>query len=132
MQPFEYPSVRSWSKEINGTHTGGRKTYFLIRGRRAAHGHGGRASGILSIPAKQVSRGAHRVGTIHVQAPTPHTPPLQAFLVDFSQQPTPLWQPVSQILSLIRECRRAAVWSGKHEGIFLGRYCEFFGRGGRI
>ena len=56
--------------------------FFLIRGRPAAHGHGGRASGILSIPAKQVSRGAHRVGTIHVQAPTPHAPPLQAFLAE--------------------------------------------------
>ena len=29
--------------------------------------------------------GSLRVGTIDVQAPTPHTPPLQAFLVDFSQ-----------------------------------------------
>jgi len=25
LQPFEYPSVRYWSKEINGTLTGGRK-----------------------------------------------------------------------------------------------------------
>ena len=25
MQSFEYPSVRYWSKEINGTLTGGRK-----------------------------------------------------------------------------------------------------------
>ena len=48
---------------------------------------GGRASGILSIPVKEVSLGSPRVGTIHVHAPTPHTPPLQAFLVDFSQQP---------------------------------------------
>ena len=31
-----------------------------------------------------------RVDTIHVQAPTPHTPPLQSFLVDFSQQTTGL------------------------------------------
>ena len=50
--------------------------------------HGGRAGGILSIPAKQVSLGSPRVGTIHVQAPTPHAPPLQVFLADFSQQPT--------------------------------------------
>ena len=48
--------------------------------------HGGRADGILSIPVKQVSLGSPRVGTIHVQAPTPHAPALQAFLVDFSQQ----------------------------------------------
>ena len=33
-----------------------------------------------------MSLGSPRVGTIHVHAPTPHTPPLQAFLVDFSQQ----------------------------------------------
>ena len=50
--------------------------------------NGGRAGLILSIPAKQVSLGSPRVGTIHVQAPTPHTPPLQAFLADFSQQTT--------------------------------------------
>ena len=86
MQPFEYRSVRYWSKEINGTLTGGRKTKFLIRGRGAAMLHGGRARGILSIPAGEVSLGSPRVGTIHVRAPTPHAPPLQAFLVDFSQQ----------------------------------------------
>ena len=54
----------------------------------AAQGEGGRAGGILSIPAEEVSLGSLRVGTIHVQAPTPHTPPLQSFLVDFSQQTT--------------------------------------------
>ena len=32
MQPFEYRSVRYWSKEINGTLTGSRKKiFFLIR-----------------------------------------------------------------------------------------------------
>ena len=36
--------------------------YFLIRGRRAAHGHGGRACGILSIPAQEVSLGSLGVG----------------------------------------------------------------------
>ena len=46
----------------------------------------GRAGLILSIPVKQVSLGSPRVGTIHVQAPTPHAPALQAFLADFSQQ----------------------------------------------
>ena len=65
---------------------GAEKGSFLIRGRRRDHGPGGRAGGILSIPAQEVSLGSPRVGTIHVQAPTPHTPPLQAFLVDFSQQ----------------------------------------------
>ena len=34
--------------------------------------HGGRAGGILSIPAGEVSLGSPRVGTIHAQAPTPH------------------------------------------------------------
>ena len=29
MQPFEYRSVRYWSKEINGTRTGGRKRKFF-------------------------------------------------------------------------------------------------------
>ena len=49
---------------------------------------GGRAGLILSIPAQEVSLGSPRAGTIHVQAPTPHAPPLQAFLADFSQQTT--------------------------------------------
>ena len=61
---------------------------FLIRGRRGCHCLGGRAGLILSIPAGEVSLGSPRVGTIHVQSPTPYTPPLQAFLVDFSQQTT--------------------------------------------
>ena len=52
--------------------------------------HGGRACGILSIPAKEVSLGSPRVGTIHAQAPAPQTPPLQSFLADFSQQTTGL------------------------------------------
>jgi hypothetical protein len=67
---------------------GGEKGNFSIRGRGRPTVYGGRASLILSIPAKQVSLGSPRVGTIHVHAPTPHTPPLQAFLVDFSQQST--------------------------------------------
>ena len=67
---------------------GAEKGFFLIRGDDAAMVHGGRAGGILSIPAKEVSLGAPRVGTIHVQAPTPHAPALQAFLAEFSQQPT--------------------------------------------
>ena len=65
---------------------GAEKRNFLIRGRGRPAVYGGRAGLILSIPAQEVSLGSPRVGTIHVQAPTPHTPPLQAFLVDFSQQ----------------------------------------------
>ena len=30
MQPFEHRSVSKWSKEINGTLTGGRKNYFFL------------------------------------------------------------------------------------------------------
>ena len=71
---------------------GAEKGNFLIRGRGRPTVYGGRASGILSIPAEEVSLGSPRVGTIHVQAPTPHTPPLQAFLVDFSQPVGPLNQ----------------------------------------
>ena len=36
--------------------------------------------------------GSPRVGTIHVQAPTPHAPSLQSFLVDFSQRYVALGQ----------------------------------------
>ena len=67
---------------------GGEKGIFLIRGAQADAPQGGCASGILSILAQEVSLGSRRVGTIHVHAPTPHTPPLQSFLVDFSQQAT--------------------------------------------
>ena len=65
---------------------GAEKEFFLIRGRGRPAVFGGRTSGILSIPAGEVSLGSPRVGTIHAQAPTPQTPPLQAFFVDFSQQ----------------------------------------------
>ena len=67
---------------VPGAETGN----FLIRGRGRPTVYGGRTSGILSIPAGEVSLGSPRVGTIDVQAPTPRAPPLQAFLVDFSQQ----------------------------------------------
>ena len=67
---------------------GTEKEFFLIRGRGRLQVHGGRAGLILSIPAGEVSLGSPRVATIDVQAPTPHVPPLQAFLADFSQQPT--------------------------------------------
>ena len=77
-------------KRSMGHVLGAEKLNFLIRGRMRPTVYGGRASGILSIPAQEVSLGSPRVGTIHVQAPTPHTPPLQAFLADFSQQPTHL------------------------------------------
>ena len=71
-----------------GHFLGAEKRIFLIRGAEADNAQGGRAGLILSIPAEEVSLGSPRVGTIHVQAPTPHAPPLQAFLVDFSQQTT--------------------------------------------
>ena len=65
---------------------GAEKGIFSIRGDDGAPVHGGRAGLILSIPVQKVSLGPPRVGTIHVHAPTPHTPPLQGFLADFSQQ----------------------------------------------
>ena len=67
-------------------HVLGAKNSFAAR--RRTRPQGGRAGLILSIPAQEVSLGSPRVGTIHVQAPTPQTPPLQPFLVDFSQQTT--------------------------------------------
>ena len=67
---------------------GAKKSNFLFRGAEGTRPQGGRACGILSIPAKEVSLGSPRVGTVHVQSPTPPTPPLQAFLADFSQQTT--------------------------------------------
>jgi len=38
MQLFKYPSVRYWSKEINGTRTGGRKRFFFNSRPRAPYG----------------------------------------------------------------------------------------------
>ena len=91
MQSFEYRSVRYWSKEINGTRTGGQKgIFFLIRGRRAAVLYGGRTSGILSIRGPEVSLGSLGVETIHAQSPTPHAPPLPAYFGQFSHQCGPL------------------------------------------
>ena len=90
MQSFEYPSVRYWSKEINETRTGGRKRFFFNLRPTVRQGHGGRACGILSIRGPEVSLGSFRVDNIHVQAPTPHTPPLPAYFGQFSQQCGPL------------------------------------------
>ena len=45
---------------------------FLIRGDGPTMVDAGRAGLILSIPVEEVSLGSPRVGTIHVQAPTPH------------------------------------------------------------
>ena len=59
-------------KRSMGHLLGAKKGIFLIRGRGRPTVYGARASGILSIPAKQVSLGAPKVGTIHVLAPTPH------------------------------------------------------------
>ena len=67
---------------------GAEKGNFLFRGRGRPTVYGGHAGGNLSIPAEEVSLGSPRVGTIHVQAPTPHAPPLRAILADFSQQTT--------------------------------------------
>ena len=69
---------------------GAEKEFFLIRGRGRLTVKGGRASVILSIRDPEVSLGSPRVETGRVQSPTPHTPPLQAFLVGFSQQTTRL------------------------------------------
>jgi hypothetical protein len=38
MQPFERRSVRYWSKEINGTRTGGRNSFFFNSRPRAPYG----------------------------------------------------------------------------------------------
>ena len=70
------------------TYWGPKKDFFLIRADEAAIVHGGCSGGILSIPAQEVSLGSPRVGTRDVHAPTPQTPPLRAFLTDFSQQTT--------------------------------------------
>ena len=75
-------------KRSMGHVLGAKKDFFLIRGRGRPTVYGGRAGLILSIPAQEVSLGSPRVGTIHVQTPTPQAPPLQAFLADFSQQTT--------------------------------------------
>ena len=75
-------------KRSMGHLLGGEKLIFLIRGRGRPTVYDSRACGILSIPAQEVCLGSPKVGTIHVQAPTPLRPPLQSFLVDFSQQTT--------------------------------------------
>ena len=69
---------------------GAEKDFLLIRGRGRPTVYGDRTSGILSIRGPEVSLGSPTVGTIHVQAPTSDTPPLQSFLVDFSRQVGPL------------------------------------------
>ena len=71
-------------KRSAGQSAGGRKNYILNSRRSSRRCHKGGCAGESVNPAKQVSLGSPRVGTIHVQAPTPHAPPLQAFLADFA------------------------------------------------
>ena len=73
-------------KRSMGHVLGAEKINFLIRVADGRSHHGGRGCGILSIPAGEVSLGSPRVGTIHVQAPTPYAPPLPAYFGQFSQQ----------------------------------------------
>ena len=84
-------------KRSMGQILGAEKDFFLIRGRGRPMVYGGRAGLILSIPAQEVSPGSPRVGTIHVQTPTPHAPPLQSFFADFSQQSAEEWQLIAMV-----------------------------------
>ena len=77
-------------KRLMGHVLGAEKGIFLIRGRQAAQGEGGRAGLILSIPAGEVSLGSPMVGTIHVQTPTSYTLPLPAYFGQFSQPNNPV------------------------------------------
>ena len=82
MQPFEFVRFATGPKRSMGHVLGAKKGIFLIRGRGRPTVYGGRTSGILSIRGPCGLLGSPRVGTIHAQAPTPHAPPLRAFLAD--------------------------------------------------
>ena len=75
-----------------GHFLGVEKSFFVLRGDGPTMVHAGRAGLILSIPVEEVSLGSPRVGTIHAQAPTPHTPQLTAYFGQFSQQTEELYQ----------------------------------------
>ena len=84
MRRLSHRSVRYSGPKRSVDAAWGAKRNFLIRGEGATV-HGGRATeSCQSLPR---GLGSPRVDTIHVQAPTPHTPPLQSFLVDFSSRP---------------------------------------------
>ena len=68
---------------------GAANEFFLIRGRGRPTVNGGRTSGILSIRGPEISLGLPMVGTVHVQSPTPHTPPLPAYFGQFSHHCAP-------------------------------------------
>ena len=72
-------------KRSMGHLLGGEKIIFLIRD---IDGPAMAAAPVESCQDRgpEVSLGSPRVGTIHVQSPTPHTPPLQAYFGQFSQQ----------------------------------------------
>ena len=80
MYLFEYRSVRYWSKEIDGTLTGGRKKVIFLFTALTMPKWSASASGMRSIRGPEVSLGSLRVSTRHVQSPTPHTPALGSYL----------------------------------------------------
>ena len=90
MQLFDCPSVRYWSKESNETLTGGRKRKFFNSRPRAPCGLW-RPRRLNPVnPCRGGLPGLPRVGTIHMQAPTPHTPSLPAYFGQISQQDSSL------------------------------------------
>ena len=81
-------------KRSAGHVLGAEKGIFLIRGRGRRHDlWRPRLWNPVNPCPKQVSLGSPRVGTIHAQAPTPHAPPLQAFLADFLSADTQAFSP---------------------------------------
>ena len=79
-----------------------RRIHLIHVADRRSH-HGGRAGGILSVRGAEVSLGSFWVGSGRVQAPTPHAPALQAFLVDFSQQTTRFSHLLATVCWALRE-----------------------------
>ena len=72
----QYPSVRYWSKEINGTLLGAKKIIFLIREIDDAPPWRPRRWNPVNSWSWGLSPRSPRVVTIHVQSPTPHARPL--------------------------------------------------------
>ena len=73
MHLSKYRSVGYWSREINGTLTGGRKKVIFLFAVLTVTKLFSRTSGMRSIRGPDVSLGSIRVDTGREQSPTPYT-----------------------------------------------------------
>ena len=110
MQPFEHRSVRYWSKEINGTLTGGPKINFF---NREIDGPAMAAAPVEFCQFVVLRSPRGRLGSLcrHVQSPTPHARPLPSVDI-YGNSPSQ----TSHLPMICQRFRSRALWGAPSTG----------------